>query len=152
VWDLKNTSAQKVAGDDMQKGLNTYKKVSGWMVWSFVIALILSAAEFVVGFFAIFSRWGSLVTTVVSTVSPYLPYAPTHTHTHVIIDTNFTTGSNHLHPRRRRNRHISLHRPRRGLRIRAQTLQHQSHHGQANAERSLARRRFRSRIWLLLAR
>jgi hypothetical protein len=149
VWDLKNTSAQKVAGDDMQKGLNTYKKVSGWMVWSFVIALILSAAEFVVGFFAIFSRWGSLVTTVVSTVSPYLPYAPTHMLSSI---TNFTTGSNHLHPRRRRNRHISLHRPRRGLRIRAQTLQHQSHHGQANAERSLARRRFRSRIWLLLAR
>jgi hypothetical protein len=69
VWDLKNTSAQKVAGDDMQKGLDTYKKVSGWMVWSFGIALILSAAEFIIGFFAIFSRWGSLVTTIVSTVS-----------------------------------------------------------------------------------
>jgi hypothetical protein len=30
--------------------------------------LILSVAEFIIGFFAIFSRWGSLVTTIVSTV------------------------------------------------------------------------------------
>lgn len=67
VWELKDTSAQKVLGEDLQKGLDTYKKVSGWMVWSFGIALILSAAEFVIGFFAIFSRWGSLVTTIVST-------------------------------------------------------------------------------------
>ena len=67
VWELKDTSAQKVLGEDLQKGLNTYKKVSGWMIWSFGLALILSAAEFIIGFFAIFSRWGSLVTTIVST-------------------------------------------------------------------------------------
>ncbi|KAH7078790.1 SUR7/PalI family-domain-containing protein [Paraphoma chrysanthemicola] len=67
VWELKDTSAQKVLGEDLQKGLNTYKKVSGWMIWAFGIALILSAAEFIIGFFAIFSRWGSLVTTIVST-------------------------------------------------------------------------------------
>jgi hypothetical protein len=71
VWELKDTSAQKLFGDDVQKGLDTYKKVSGWMVWSFGIALILSAAEFIIGFFAIFSRWGSLVTTIVSTVRAF---------------------------------------------------------------------------------
>jgi hypothetical protein len=70
VWELKDTSLQKIGGEDLQKGLNTYKKVSGWMIWAFAIALILSVAEFIVGFFAIFSRWGSLVTTIVSTVSP----------------------------------------------------------------------------------
>ena len=43
------------------------------MTWAFIIALILTAVEFVVGFFAIFSRWGSLVTTIVSTVCPHLP-------------------------------------------------------------------------------
>jgi hypothetical protein len=70
VWKLENTGLQEAVGnEDLQKGLNTYKKVSGWMVWSFAIALILSVAEFIVGFFAIFSRWGSLVTTIVSTVS-----------------------------------------------------------------------------------
>jgi len=68
VWGLKNTSVQNVLGDDLQKGLNTYKKVAGWMNWAFIIATILTAAEFVVGFFAIFSRWGSLVTTILSTV------------------------------------------------------------------------------------
>jgi hypothetical protein len=68
-WGLKNTSVQNVLGDDLQKGLNTYKKVAGWMNWAFIIATILTAAEFVVGFFAIFSRWGSLVTTILSTVS-----------------------------------------------------------------------------------
>lgn len=69
VWGLQNTSVQNVLGDDLQKGLDTYKKVAGWMNWAFIIATILTAAEFVVGFFAIFSRWGSLVTTILSTVS-----------------------------------------------------------------------------------
>jgi hypothetical protein len=74
VWELKDTSLQKAAGEKMQKGLDTYKKVAGFMVWSFAIAAVLSAVEFVVGFFAVFSRWGSLVTTIVSTVSsPRLP-------------------------------------------------------------------------------
>ncbi|OAL56801.1 integral membrane protein-like protein [Pyrenochaeta sp. DS3sAY3a] len=67
VWQLKDTSAQKVLGEDFQKGLDAYKKVAGWMTWGFVIALILTAVEFVIGFFAICSRWGSLVTTIVST-------------------------------------------------------------------------------------
>jgi hypothetical protein len=49
--------------------MNAYKKAAGWMNWAFVITLVLTAVEFVVGFFAIFSRWGSLVTTVISTVS-----------------------------------------------------------------------------------
>jgi hypothetical protein len=68
VWELKDTSVQKALGDDLQKGLDTYKKVAGWMVWSFIIAICLSAAEFILGFFAIFSRWGSFVVTIVSTV------------------------------------------------------------------------------------
>jgi len=39
------------------------------MFIAFVIAIILTAAEFIVGIFAIFSRWGSFATTIVSTVS-----------------------------------------------------------------------------------
>lgn len=69
VWGLKDTNLQKAFGDKLQGGLNTYKRVTGWMIWSFGIALVLSAAEFIIGFFAIFSRWGSLVTAIVSTVS-----------------------------------------------------------------------------------
>ncbi|CAO2657366.1 Nn.00g034920.m01.CDS01 [Neocucurbitaria sp. VM-36] len=81
VWELKDTSAQKILGDDMQKGLDAYKKVAGWMTWAFVIALVLTAVEFVIGFFAIFSRWGSLVTTIVSTAQTVFAIAAAATAT-----------------------------------------------------------------------
>lgn len=79
VWQLNNTSVQTILGDKYDKGMNVYAKAAGWMNWAFVITLVLTAVEFVVGFFAIFSRWGSLVTTIVSTVrlSAPLPY-PKH--------------------------------------------------------------------------
>ena len=83
VWELKDTSAQKVLGEDLKNGLATYKKVAGWMVWSFGIALVLSAAEFIIGFFAIFSRWGSLVTTIVSTAQTVFILAAASTATAV---------------------------------------------------------------------
>jgi hypothetical protein len=84
VWNLKNTTAQNVIGDSkLEKGLNTYKKVSGWMIWSFGIALVLAAAEFIIGFFAIFSRWGSLVTTIVSTAQTLFIFAAAITATTV---------------------------------------------------------------------
>ncbi|KAF2109309.1 integral membrane protein-like protein [Lophiotrema nucula] len=67
VWDLENTTAQKLFPDKMKDGLDVYRKVSKWMFAAYVIAICLTAAEFVVGIFAIFSRWGSLVTTIVST-------------------------------------------------------------------------------------
>jgi hypothetical protein len=84
VWGLQNTTFQKAVGsEDLQKGLNAYKKASGWMVWSFGIALVLSAAEFIIGFFAIFSRWGSLVTTIVSTAQTIFIIAAAATATSV---------------------------------------------------------------------
>jgi len=83
VWGLKNTSVQNVLGDDFQKGLDTYKKVAGWMNWAFIIATILTAAEFVFGFFAIFSRWGSLVVTIISTASSIFTIAAAATATGV---------------------------------------------------------------------
>lgn len=67
VWELKGTSAQKVLGDDLKKGLDVYQKATKWMFAAFIITICLTAAEFLVGIFAIFSRWGSLVTTIVST-------------------------------------------------------------------------------------
>jgi hypothetical protein len=70
---MNNTNIQEVLGDKYDSGMNAYKKAAGWMNWAFVITLVLTAVEFVVGFFAIFSRWGSLVTTVISTVSLLFP-------------------------------------------------------------------------------
>lgn len=67
VWELKNTTADELFPDKLQDGLNAYEKASKWMFTAFVIAICLTLAEFVVGIFAIFSRWGSLVTTIIST-------------------------------------------------------------------------------------
>ncbi|KAF2192718.1 integral membrane protein [Zopfia rhizophila CBS 207.26] len=66
VWELQNTTADQLFPEKMKDGIEAYHKVSKWMFTAYVIAICLTAAEIVVGIFAIFSRWGSLVTTVVS--------------------------------------------------------------------------------------
>ncbi|KAF2271111.1 hypothetical protein CC78DRAFT_11796 [Lojkania enalia] len=66
-WDLEGTAVQKIFSDkDFKDGLDAYKKVSKWMFTAYIIALCLTIAEIIVGIFAIFSRWGSLATTIVS--------------------------------------------------------------------------------------
>ncbi|KAF2741287.1 integral membrane protein-like protein [Polyplosphaeria fusca] len=67
VWQLSNTSVQQLFPDDMKNVLDTYHKVGRWMYAAFVIVFFLTIAEFLVGLAAICSRWGSLVTTIVST-------------------------------------------------------------------------------------
>jgi hypothetical protein len=73
VWKLDGAAGQKIFTNEMQKGLNAYHRAARWMCSAYIIAIVLTAAEFVVGLTAIFSRWGSLVTTVISTVN-YTPY------------------------------------------------------------------------------
>lgn len=142
VWGLQNTSVQNVLGDDLQKGLNTYKKIAGWMNWAFIIATILTAAEFIVGFFAIFSRWGSLVTTILSTVSSPSSSSPGA----VLIFAGFLA----LRHRRRRNRNRCLRRPDRRLPHRARALQHRCLHGQQDAASHVGWCRIQYRIRSLL--
>jgi hypothetical protein len=145
VWQLSDTSAQKIFPDEMQKGLDAYRKVSRWMYASFILAFFLTIAEFLVGFSALFSRWGSFVTTIVSTVcSRSIRNA-------LIQNSNFNVGPIPLllRGRRHRNRHVRL--ARRRLRVRPQALQHQGQHGQADASHAVARCRLRPRIRLLLA-
>ena len=81
IWGMNGTNIQEVLGDKYDSGMNAYKKAAGWMNWAFVITIVLTAVEFVIGFFAIFSRWGSLVTTVVSTVRPLQLQLTLHSHT-----------------------------------------------------------------------
>jgi len=81
VWDLKNTTAQELFGSKMQKGLDAYKKVSGWMFAAYVIAFFVTVAEIVLGIFAIFSRWGSFVTTIASSISTGFTFAAAITST-----------------------------------------------------------------------
>lgn len=53
----------------MKKTMKVYKTVSKWMFIAYLVAFIATAAQILVGIIAIFSRWGSCVTTIVSIVS-----------------------------------------------------------------------------------
>ncbi|KAF2818172.1 hypothetical protein CC86DRAFT_435150 [Ophiobolus disseminans] len=69
VWGLRNTSALNVHRDHLQKGLDAYRKVVGWMSCSFIVATILTAAEFVTSFFTCFTRKASMLTLILSVTS-----------------------------------------------------------------------------------
>ncbi|KZF24179.1 hypothetical protein L228DRAFT_266538 [Xylona heveae TC161] len=59
----------KIYNESLKKGLATYKAVAKWMFIAYAIAFFATIAEFILGFFAIFSRWGSFVTSIASTVA-----------------------------------------------------------------------------------
>jgi hypothetical protein len=116
VWELKNTTADELFPDKLQDGLNAYQKASKWMFTAFVIAICLTIAEFIIGIFAIFSRWGSLATTIVSTVRClYIAF---------LLDSKLMTipGPNRLHARRSYLVHRHLRYPRRCFRVRPQAI------------------------------
>ncbi|KAI9706722.1 MAG: hypothetical protein M1836_003733 [Candelina mexicana] len=69
VWGLNNTGAENAFPKELRTGLNAYRTVSKWMFTAYIVAFVATLVEFLIGFAAIFSRWGSLVTTVVSVVS-----------------------------------------------------------------------------------
>ena len=69
VWKLNNTVADKFFSKELKAGLDTYKTAAKWMFICYIVAVISTAVEILVGFTALLSRLGSLVTTIVSTVS-----------------------------------------------------------------------------------
>ena len=69
VWHLNNSVTDKFFDDKLKDGLKAYQTVSKWMYVAYVVAVIATAAEVLVGITALFSRVGSLATTIVSTVS-----------------------------------------------------------------------------------
>ncbi len=75
VWHLNNTVVDQLLSKELKAGLNTYKTVAKWMFIAFIVALISTIVEILVGFFALFSRWGSLATTIVSTISTFFVIA-----------------------------------------------------------------------------
>jgi hypothetical protein len=68
VWKLNATGVSDVLPTDLQDAINTYSDVSKWMFIAYVIALLSTAAELLIGLTAIFSRLGSLVTSIISAV------------------------------------------------------------------------------------
>lgn len=73
VWKFQGAS--DLFNDELKKGLDAYRKVSRWMYTAFLITFFLTIAEFLVGFTALFSRWGSFVTTIVSTAQSLFFFA-----------------------------------------------------------------------------
>jgi hypothetical protein len=53
---------------ELEDGLNTYKNVAKYMFVVYVIALVATAVELLIGISAMFSRWGSFVTTFFAAV------------------------------------------------------------------------------------
>jgi hypothetical protein len=68
IWQLNDTGVEDVLPDDLSKALNVYKNVSKWMFIAYIVAFVATIVELVVGLFAICSRWGSCVTSLVSAV------------------------------------------------------------------------------------
>jgi hypothetical protein len=69
VWGLNGTDIQQYVPKSLNDGLNVYAKVSKWLYTAYVVALCTTIGSFLVGFLAIFSRWGSFVTAIVSGVA-----------------------------------------------------------------------------------
>lgn len=69
VWGLNGTSIKDELPGDYNKVMKVYKSVSKWQFIAYVIAFVATALEILVGAFAICSRWGSCVTTLVAVVA-----------------------------------------------------------------------------------
>ncbi|PGH13897.1 hypothetical protein AJ80_06166 [Polytolypa hystricis UAMH7299] len=80
AWDLPK-SVEDLYPKALDNGLKTYKKVAGWMFIAYAIAFFATIAELVVGISAIFSRWGSLATTICAFVATTFTFAASITAT-----------------------------------------------------------------------
>ena len=68
VWGLNGTGAENLFPKGLKDGLDTYKNVSKYMFIVYVIALVATIVELLIGVSAMFSRWGSFVTTFFAAV------------------------------------------------------------------------------------
>lgn len=75
VWHLNISGVPDLLPTHLQSELKTYQKVSHWMFVSYVLAFATTCLQLLVGFSAIFSRIGSLATTVVAVVSLNLSHS-----------------------------------------------------------------------------
>ena len=75
VWHLNNTVVDHLLDKEIRSGLNTYRVVAKWMSIAYIVALIATILEILIGILALFSRLGSLATTIVSTISSIFVFA-----------------------------------------------------------------------------
>ncbi|KAI9768505.1 MAG: hypothetical protein M1839_004027 [Geoglossum umbratile] len=75
VWGLNETGGAGLAGEfpkQVKAAMKTYQTVARWMFVAYVAAFVTTVVEFIVGIFAVLSRWGSFVTTIISCASSIL--------------------------------------------------------------------------------
>ena len=91
VWGLNNTNIDQFFSKELRDGLNAYETAARWMFISYIVALVATILEILVGFSALFSRLGSLATTIVSTVSSlfYMAFALTSTILYAVLTGTF---------------------------------------------------------------
>ncbi|KAL6874318.1 SUR7/PalI family domain-containing protein [Trichoderma longibrachiatum] len=69
VWHLNISGVPDLLPSHLQSELKAYQKVSHWMFVAYVLAFATTCIQLLVGFSAIFSRIGSLFTTLVAVVA-----------------------------------------------------------------------------------
>ncbi|OJD29497.1 uncharacterized protein BKCO1_790009 [Diplodia corticola] len=69
VWGLNNTAAEDAIPDKLESGLKIYKKIASWMFAAYTIAFFATLATLLLGVLAVFSRWGSFITTFAASVA-----------------------------------------------------------------------------------
>lgn len=63
VWDLNGSSIDAVLPQELKVGLHSYKDASKAMYFLYIVAIGTTGLTLLVGISALFSRWGSFVTT-----------------------------------------------------------------------------------------
>ncbi|KAG8533078.1 uncharacterized protein KY384_001861 [Bacidia gigantensis] len=96
VWGLNNTNVDKLFSKELRHGLDVYKTTTKWMFICYIVALISTIVEILVGFLALFSRLGSLATTIVSAISSLfiIGFALTATILYSVLAGTFNTALN----------------------------------------------------------
>ncbi|KAL7904890.1 SUR7/PalI family domain-containing protein [Trichoderma velutinum] len=85
VWHLNIAGVPDLLPTHLQSELKTYQKVSHWMFVSYVLAFATTCLQLLVGFSAIFSRIGSLATTVVAVVATIFMFSASITSTALFV-------------------------------------------------------------------
>ncbi|EME89252.1 uncharacterized protein MYCFIDRAFT_129792 [Pseudocercospora fijiensis CIRAD86] len=86
VWQLNTTGIATSTSSadnaiDGKKALDAYRKVAKWMFIAYQVSFWTTLATIIVGILALFSRWGSLFTWILSAVSSFFTIAAVLTST-----------------------------------------------------------------------
>jgi hypothetical protein len=138
VWGLNETGIGNLMPDNLQKGLDVYRKVSKWMFVAYIIAIVTTAVELLVGISAIFSRIGSCITSLVSGVSA-LSFLSEKSSRSVLI--NMFAGIDPFHYCSLHHSDCPICRTRRHLQLCSQRIPSARHPGLSHARSHLDRRR-----------